>query len=135
MSGIFSLLASSNGSASTSQAGFGWALLVGVLAYTFAFQVGWGAIPWLYPTEIFPMNVKERAMSTTLASQFLGTLVIQLGVPQMVSFLSPGVTFLTFAGCCAVSSLLVYRLVPETKGVALESMDEVFGSRFSDNAM
>merc|ERR550525_1317358 len=74
-------------------------------------------------------------MSLTLASNWLGNLVFQVAVPPMVSFLSPGVTFMIFAGCCTITSLLVYWLVPETKGVALESMDEVFGSRFWENAM
>merc|ERR1712039_852548 len=105
----------------------GWALLISVCGYCVAFAVGFGPIPWLYPSEIFPMDVKERAMSFSVFSQWFSNFVIAYIVPQQVQLLKPGGTFVFYTVCIAGGFGLVHRFVPETKGRSLESMDELFG--------
>ena len=39
--------------------------------------------------------------------------------------------FLFFATCITIMLVLVYFLVPETKGRTLEAMDEVFGNAYA----
>ena len=43
------------------------------------FGIGWGAIPWVFPAEIFPMRIKEKAMATSVFSQYASNfLLLQL---------------------------------------------------------
>jgi hypothetical protein len=49
----------------------------------------------------------------------------------MISNLKGGFFFF-FAACLVVMGLLVYFLVPETKGRTLERMDEIFGTAYGD---
>jgi hypothetical protein len=49
--------------------------------------------------------------------------------PSMVSNMRGGF-FLFFAACMTIMFVCVYLFVPETKGITLESMDEVFGSAY-----
>jgi len=107
----------------------GWALLFCVCGYCVTFALGFGPIPWLYPSEIFPMDVKERAMSFSVFSQWFSNFVIACLVPQQVSWLKPGGTFAFYSACIAIGLVLVHQFVPETKGRSLESMDELFGTR------
>jgi len=107
----------------------GWALLICICGYCVAFSLGFGPIAWLYPSEIFPMDVKERALSFSVFSQWFGNFVIACIVPQQVQWLKPGGTFVFYAVCIAIAWMSVYHFVPETKGLSLESMDELFGPR------
>jgi sugar porter (SP) family MFS transporter len=105
----------------------GWLVLACVYTYFVFFQVGWGGTSWVYPSEIYPMDVKERALSISVCMQWLANFVIAEIVPAQVKLLHADGTFLFYAVCCLVSFGLVYAFVPETKGVALEDMDEIFG--------
>merc|ERR1712232_1392461 len=101
---------------------------MGVCIYAIGFGP-WGAVPWVYPSEIFPMDVKEKALSTSVCSQWLANFVIAYLAPQQVEVMRPFGTFFFYAACLAANFVSVYFLVPETKGLALEDMDEVFGAR------
>jgi hypothetical protein len=49
----------------------------------------------------------------------------------MISNLKGGFFFF-FAACLVVMGVLVFFLVPETKGRTLERMDEIFGTAYGD---
>jgi len=104
-------------------------LLIILCGYMCSFGIGWGGVPWVYPSEIFPMDVKELAMSTSVASQSLANGVIAFIVPEQVHYLSLHGTFAFYAVCLAINFVVVYKFIPETKGLELEEMDELFGPR------
>mmetsp|Transcript_17274 Transcript_17274/g.54583 ORF Transcript_17274/g.54583 Transcript_17274/m.54583 type:complete len:576 (+) Transcript_17274:3-1730(+) len=105
----------------------GWALLGCVCLYMASFAIAWGGVPWVYPSEIFPMAVKERALSTSVFSQWMANFLIAYLVPQQVRTLKVSGTFAFYAACLAACFGLVYSLVPETKGLELEEMGSLFG--------
>merc|ERR1719235_2050222 len=106
---------------------YGWGLLICVCWYMTSFAIGWGGVPWVYPSEIFPMEAKEKALSTSVFSQWVANFLIAFIVPQQVNILGPAGTFLFYAVCLAGCIVFVYFCVPETKGLALEQMNELFG--------
>jgi sugar porter (SP) family MFS transporter len=109
--------------------GKGSMLLVCLCGYILFFGIGWGGTAWVYPSEIFPMDVKEKAMSTSVGSQWLANFVIALVVPMQVKMMKAWGTFAFYSVCLVVIFFSVYFAVPETKGVALENMDDIFGPR------
>merc|ERR1712136_149598 len=102
-------------------------LLLLVCLYMSAFAISWGGVPWVYPSEIFPMSVKEKAMSTSVFSQWVANFLIAYLVPQQVDWTSVPGTFAFYAVCCAGAFALVCAFVPETKGLLLEEMGRLFG--------
>jgi len=62
---------------------YGYLLVVAVCIYAIGFGP-WGAVPWVYPSEIFPMDVKEKAMSTSVFSQWGANFLIAFMVVGQV---------------------------------------------------
>merc|ERR1712061_411255 len=78
--------------------------------------------------EIFPMDVKEKALSTSVGSQWLANFVIAYVVPQQVEYMKIYGTLLFYSFCLAITYAIIFCFVPETKGRAMEDMDELFGA-------
>merc|ERR1711874_267197 len=107
----------------------GLALLACLCGYMVSFGIGWGGVPWVYPSEIFPMDIKEKALSTSVSSQWIANFAIAYLVPQQVEMMKPWGTFFFYSAWLVAGIILVWWLVPETKGLALEDMDKPFGPR------
>merc|ERR1712086_163985 len=107
---------------------YGYMLVVAVCIYAIGFGP-WGAIPWVYPSEIFPMDVKEKALSTSVFSQWAANCIIAICVVGQVSSWGSWGTLAFYAACCGVVVILVALFVPEIKGVRMEDMDTIFGAR------
>merc|ERR1712241_1390911 len=101
--------------------------LLMVLIYAFGFQAAWGAIPWVYPSEIFSMVEKERAISLSVFFQYGANAVIAVGTPTMLQWSTPGTLFV-FAALNIINIAFVLICIKETKGVTLEQIPPLFGS-------
>ena len=93
------------------------------------FSFAWNGVVWVYCSEIFPTRIKELAVCLVTAVQWLFQFAVARASPYMLSALKGGFFFF-FAACITVMGVLVWWLVPETKGRSLESMDELFGSPY-----
>merc|ERR1719361_3193579 len=95
----------------------------------FSFALGWGGGAWVYPTEIFPMDVKEKAIATSVFSQYLGNFVIVFVSGFFSKLVGYSGTFFIFGVCNAVGFLLCHFMVKETKGKTLEEVGALFGEK------
>jgi hypothetical protein len=61
--------------------------------------------------------------------QWLFNFVVSRAVPPMLENMGPGGfgTYIFFASFCFTMAGFVYFMLPETKGLSLESMNELFG--------
>jgi len=115
--------------------GLATGLMICLCGYISFFGIGWGGVCWVYPSEIFPMDIKEKAMSTSVGSQWLANFLIAYLVPHQVAAFHLWGTFTFYAVCLLVIFLMVFFLVPETKGVPFEEMDRLFGPRLGAAAV
>ncbi len=97
-------------------------LITFITSFIIFFEVGFGPVIWVLLSEIYPTNVRGRAMSLATLMLWVGTAIIGQVVPWMLETLSPGITFIVFAICCIPVSF-VLRLIPETKGMSLEDIE------------
>ncbi|KAJ7532462.1 hypothetical protein O6H91_13G004600 [Diphasiastrum complanatum] len=98
-------------------------LAVGATFSFFAFfSMGYGPICALLPTEIFPLRLRARGMSLTMALNRTLSGIISLTFLSIMDVLTPAGTFFLFAGMTVLSIIFVYLFVPETKGRSLEEM-------------
>lgn len=95
--------------------------LFGVLTYIASFSIGMGAIPWVIMSEILPINIKGTAGSLITLVNWFGSWVVSLSFNFLMSWSSSG-TFFVYAAINAVGVVFVAKLVPETKGRALEEI-------------
>jgi len=116
------------GSCKETKSTYGYLLVAAVCIYAIGFGP-WGVIPWVYPSEIFPMDVKEKAMSTSVFSQWIANFLIAFLVVQQVHALGAWGTLAFYAVCCGLVFLYVLFGVPEIKGVRMEDMETIFGTR------
>uniref|UniRef100_A0A5B7BSY0 Putative sugar transport protein 5 n=1 Tax=Davidia involucrata TaxID=16924 RepID=A0A5B7BSY0_DAVIN len=121
------VLAVSTGVSGTEQVskGHGILLLVLMCIYSAGFGWSWGPLTWLIPSEIFPMKIRTTGQSISIAVQFAVTFVLSQTFLTMLCHFRYG-AFLFYAGWLVVMTIFVLLFVPETKGIPLNSMYEVW---------
>jgi len=107
----------------------GYVALVCIYLFASFFQWGWGPVCWIYVSEIPTARLRGLNVSLGAATQWLFNLVIARAVPNMLVTMGEGGygAFILFASFCAAMFVFVWFLVPETKGMSLERMDDLFG--------
>ncbi|GAB9477205.1 Major facilitator superfamily, partial [Globisporangium polare] len=103
----------------------GYVIILGTSFFVFNFAISWGPVCWIYPAEIFPMNVRAKAVSlSTMANWVTGTCMTW--VVKLFPSLNINGVFFLFSGTCLVSGVFVFYNCPETKGVLLEDIEALF---------
>ncbi|UPX13637.1 uncharacterized protein EKO05_0004138 [Ascochyta rabiei] len=109
--------------------GAGYFALVCVFLFAGFFQFGWGPVCWIYVSEIPAARLRSLNVAIAAATQWLFNFVVARATPVMmttVGFNGYG-TFLIYGCFCFSMFFFVWFLVPETKGLSLEKMDDLFG--------
>jgi len=100
------------------------ASLIGFIAF-FAFSNG--AVIWVYISEIFPNRVRARGQALGSFTHWFWCALINFSFPAIVASVSKSAPFLFFAAMMVLQLVLVWRYMPETKGVSLEEMQRHLG--------
>ncbi len=107
------------------QSGMGGRLVLwGIFAFIAAHAVGQGAVIWVLVSEVFPNEHRAAGQSLGSATHWVFAALLTLYFPTVVSFLPPSYVFAFFCGMMVLQLLWVIALVPETKGVSLEDLQQ-----------
>ncbi len=102
-------------------------IVASTMVYVAAFATGLGPGAWVYIAEIFPTNVRGRAMSIATAVLWLSCILVSNSFLTLLRALGPAGAFAVYAGICAVAVLFFSRL-PETRGRSLEEIEQFWKS-------
>ncbi|KAI0749392.1 general substrate transporter [Daedaleopsis nitida] len=105
----------------------GWAACALVWVFAMGFGYSWGPCSWILVAEIWPLSIRGKGVSIAASSNWMNNFIVGQVTPTMMNNLGFG-TFVFFGAFSFLGGLFVMFLVPETKGLSLEEMDEVFGS-------
>jgi len=105
----------------------GWVACVLVWIFAIGFGYSWGPCAWILVAEIWPLSVRGKGLSIAASSNWMNNFIVGQVTPTMLQHLGFG-TFVFFGAFSIMGGLFVMLLVPETKGLMLEEMDEVFES-------
>lgn len=111
--------------------GSGLAVLVFVMSFVAGHAVGNGVACWVIISEIYPNKVRGRGMSIAIMMLWIVCYIGNQLFPVMMRDLGPSGTFWTFAGGALLTFILVFLLIPETKGRSLEQIT-LFWTRRGD---
>ncbi|KDQ49738.1 hypothetical protein JAAARDRAFT_165319 [Jaapia argillacea MUCL 33604] len=95
--------------------------------YVCFYSMGWGPLPWVYVSDIFPTRTRHYGLSVASGSQWLWNFVVSKVTPNLVTELGFKI-FLMFATINIGGMAVFAFFIPETKGRSLEEMDIIFGS-------
>ncbi|KAK9466050.1 general substrate transporter [Lipomyces arxii] len=120
--------AGSFSSAASESSGYGVGAAVCIFAYTSFFGATWLVVPWLYPTEIFPLEVRARGNAFGVAGWSVGNGWLTLLCPVMFNRYRER-TLYVFAVVNILTLPIVWALYPETNQRTLEEIDLLFASK------
>jgi len=115
---------------------FGWGPICFILAAECSPNHGWSTL-FLFkisPGANVSFLVRSFNVATALMTQWLFNFVIVKITPIMLSEITYG-TFLLFGSCCVIMSVYAVFFIPETKGVPLESIHELFEGNIMKGAL
>ena len=93
-----------------------------------------GIISWVYPAEIFPMEIRAKGDSFSTLTNWCLNLLFAQTAP--IALEKMGFKFFYFFFAFNIIATVCYALFyPETKGKTLEQMDELFGDQLVPHAL
>ena len=99
-------------------------VLVAIVLFVASFAASLGPVMWVLFSELFPQSVRALAAASAGLVNSLVSFLVQLLFPWGLAAGGPVVTFGAFAGFAALGFVLVSRYVPETRGRALEALEQ-----------
>ena len=99
-------------------------VLVCIFAFIAAHAVGQGAVIWVFISEIFPNRFRATGQSFGCFTHWIFAALLTMFFPMMVTKFHAGAVFGFFCFMMILQLLWVKLMVPETKGVPLEELEE-----------
>jgi sugar porter (SP) family MFS transporter len=94
--------------------------------YIASFAISLGPVFWLMISEIYPLNIRGKAMSVASLANWSSNWLVALTFPVLLATLGGAGSFWLFAALGIVAWFFVYFRVPETKGRTLEEIEADF---------
>jgi len=106
---------------------YGAASAFWIFVYTAVFGATWLTIPWVYPTEIFPLEVRAKGNAWGVVGWSIGNGWLTLLNPVMFNAIQEN-TLHIFGAVNFLSVPMVWAFYPETANRTLEEIDLLFSS-------
>jgi len=102
-------------------------VLISIMAFIAAHAVGQGTVIWVFISEIFPNRNRAAGQALGSSTHWVFAALITLFFPIAIKAFDAGALFGFFCFMMALQLLWVIFVVPETKNVPLEEMQEKLG--------
>ncbi|XP_050241485.1 monosaccharide-sensing protein 2-like [Quercus robur] len=99
---------------------------IGVVVFTSIFVMAFGIVPNILCSEIFPTRVRGLCITICALTYWIGNIIITYTTPLLLTSIGLSGVFSIYVIGCTISYIFVYFKVPETKGMPLEVICELF---------
>ena len=99
-------------------------LLSLLLVFIASFAFSLGPVVWVILSEIYPTKIRGRAMSIATMAVWIGTALLGQFLPLSLDNLGQATTFWIFGFFCIPTMWIGWKIMPETKGKSLESIEK-----------
>ncbi|KGK39435.1 sugar porter family MFS transporter [Lacticaseibacillus paracasei] len=103
----------------------GNAMIFLVCLFIFFFAITWGPCVFVVVSETYPLRIRSKGMAIATGANWIWGFLIGFFTP----FITGAIHFAygyVFFGCVVFSLVFVFAFVPETKGLSLEDVDELY---------
>ena len=100
--------------------------ITATITFIASFSIGFGPLPWVMNSELFPKEAKNLASSIGAMFNWFCAFLIVYFYPMTEKAIGKDVCYFFFGGVCLVGAVLVQLFVPETKGKTEEDMRRYF---------
>lgn len=104
-------------------------VLLALMVYIAAHAFGQGAVIWVLISEVFPNKVRAQGQSLGSFTHWFMAWVVAGLFPTMREIIGPENVFLFFAAMMVLQLLWVIFIMPETKQIPLEEMEQRLGNK------
>jgi SP family arabinose:H+ symporter-like MFS transporter len=98
-------------------------LTASVIIFLACFACSIGPLKFVVAAEIFPTQVRAAAMGLSIMVMWVADALVAQLTPVLLNSLGAAGTFWLFGSFCVIAFIVVYKLLPETKGKTLEEME------------
>jgi len=102
-----------------------WLLLTFIIITPAFFAFGLGPTVWVVLSEIFPNKIRGAAMSVATLSLWIACYLLTLTFPIFVELFNASNTFWLYAVICIIGFVVIFKYLPETKGISLEKLEKM----------
>ncbi|MEM9829236.1 MAG: sugar porter family MFS transporter [Bacteroidota bacterium] len=108
----------------------GLVIVLLVLANVLFYSVTLAPLLWVVLSEIFPNRIRGAAMSIAAFAHWVGNFTLTFSFPTIKENLGWANNFWLYGLICAVGFVVLYLILPETKGKTLEEIEhELVGDK------
>jgi SP family xylose:H+ symportor-like MFS transporter len=106
--------------------------LLCMLLYIAGFAVSWGPVVWVLLSEIFPNQIRGKAMAVAVTAQWIANLLVSWTFPVLdnnpflVKQFNHGFAYWIYGVMSILAALFMWKFVPETKGRTLEELESLW---------
>lgn len=108
------------------QATTGYWVLAGILLYISFFAISLGPLTFVVVAEIFPNQIRGRAMGVAIFFLWLSVYIVSQTFPMLLDAIGTAYTFWIYMVMSVLAFLFIWRSVPETKGKSLEEIQQMW---------
>ena len=103
--------------------GKGMVALICMLVYTAGFAVSWGPVTWVLLSEIFPNQIRGKAMAVAVAAQWIANYLVSWTFPVLdenpwlVEHFKHGFAYWIYGVMSILAALFMWGFVPRPRAV------------------
>ncbi|HTW20516.1 MAG TPA: sugar porter family MFS transporter [Mycobacteriales bacterium] len=112
----------------TLQSDASWLAVVALVIFIASFAIGLGPVFWLMIAEIFPLQLRSRAMAVCTVVNWTANFFVSYYFLSLVSAIGRPATFWLYTGFGVVATAFFLWRVPETSGRSLEQIERDLGA-------
>lgn len=99
-------------------------VLLGILGFVASFAISLGPVMWVLFSELFPNRLRGIAISFAGFINSTVSFTVQLVFPWELANIGNSMTFAIYGGFALIGLILIFAIVPETKGKTLEFIEK-----------
>ena len=111
-----------------SPGGSGSIVLAGLLGFVAFHAIGQGAVIWVFISEVFPARVRGKGQALGSFTHWAAAALVSWTFPVLVTS-SAAPVFAFFSLMMVMQLLFAWKLMPETRGLSLEEVEERLAPR------
>jgi sugar porter (SP) family MFS transporter len=105
--------------------------VLSLMFYVAFFAISLGPVAWLIISEIYPLEIRGKAMSIATFANWGSNFIVSLTFLSLIEWLGSGGAFWLYAAISILALWFVIAKVPETKGQSLAKIQEFWKKHYS----